>query len=107
MEKKVEYPEPIHNLNIEAEDEEDYDLSKHFDECFEYIDKKREECNVLVHCFAGVSRSASVVIAYLMKKNSWTYQQTHDFVYLKRPLIQPNAGFANILKKYESKILEN
>ena len=35
---------------------------------------------VLVNCFAGVSRSATVVIAYLMYKNKWSLQEALRFV---------------------------
>jgi protein-tyrosine phosphatase len=49
--------------------------------------------NLLVHCAAGISRSSSTVIAYLMKKFGWTYVKAHGFVRGKRPVISPNNGF--------------
>ena len=48
---------------------------------------------VLVNCFAGVSRSATVVIAYLMYKNKWNVKEAIDFVRTKRYFINPNYGF--------------
>jgi len=46
-----------------------------------------------VHCAAGVSRSASIVIAYLMKINHWTFENAYSFVKSKRKIIDPNFGF--------------
>ena len=57
---------------------------------------------VLVHCFAGVSRSASVVIAYLMRYHNMTYSQACAHVRDRRPWINPNPGFVNQLKRYET-----
>lgn len=53
------------------------------------------ECkhNVLVHCNAGVSRTAVVAISYLMHYENMEFQKAYDLVKLKRPAIQPNAGF--------------
>ena len=48
---------------------------------------------VLVHCFAGKSRSASIVIGYIMKKEKMTFQQALDFVLQKRSCIDPNLAF--------------
>ena len=50
---------------------------------------------------AGVSRSASLVIAYLMKENNWKYEESFKFVKSKRSKIFPNLGFTNQLKCYE------
>lgn len=58
---------------------------------------------ILVHCMAGVSRSASVVIYYLMKKHGWTYDQAFNEVVKKRHVINPNQGFVQTLRSTEGK----
>ena len=59
--------------------------------------------NVLVHCMAGVSRSVSVVIYYLMKKYFENFDKTFAFVKSKRPIANPNDSFKGQLQKYETK----
>lgn len=48
---------------------------------------------MLVHCYAGVSRSSSFVIAYLMMAKQLNMFQAMSLVKLKRPVIFPNPGF--------------
>jgi protein-tyrosine phosphatase len=48
-----------------------------------------------------VSRSASLVIAFLMKDNNWRYKEAHDYVKSRRSVIYPNFGFRKHLIKYE------
>lgn len=48
---------------------------------------------MLVHCAAGVSRSASFVIAYLMKKRDMLYPDALRYVKERRKVISPNSGF--------------
>jgi len=43
----------------------------------------------LIHCAKGVSRSATIVILYLMKINNWPYQAALNFVKSKRSCINP------------------
>jgi protein-tyrosine phosphatase len=56
---------------------------------------------VLVNCFAGVSRSTTIVIAYLMYKNKWNVKEAIDFVRTKRYFINPNHGFICQLHKLQ------
>lgn len=56
---------------------------------------------MLVQCHAGASRSASIVIAYLMRKNGWGFLKAAEFVREKRPRVKPNQGFVEQLKEYE------
>jgi protein-tyrosine phosphatase len=59
-----------------------------------------------VHCAAGVSRSATIVIAYLIMKKNMTCEEALKFARSKRPIIDPNPGFISQLIKFEKKIKE-
>ena len=56
---------------------------------------------VLVHCFAGVSRSAAVAIAYLMTADQLSLAKAYDIVRVARACISPNLNFMGQLQKYE------
>lgn len=58
----------------------------------------------LVHCAAGVSRSATFCIAFLMKYHFMTLVTAHDWVKSCRPIIRPNNGFWQQLIDYEDKL---
>ena len=47
---------------------------------------------VLVHCFAGKSRSTTLVVAFMMKKYGMAMPDCLKQIRLKRPIAQPNAG---------------
>ena len=55
---------------------------------------------VLVHCFAGVSRSVSIVIAYLMCKYKLSFEQALAFVRKMRPIANPNPFFQQQLRNF-------
>jgi len=59
--------------------------------------------NVFVHCAMGVSRSASVIIAYLIKYKNMSYEEATRAVKEKRPCVEPNSGFMLQLKTYSQK----
>lgn len=61
----------------------------------------KEGNKVLVHCIAGISRSASVIIAYLIKYHKMTFYKAFNHVKSKRKIIQPNVGFINQLKLFD------
>ncbi len=56
---------------------------------------------VLVHCYAGVSRSASCVIAFLMQECGLTFLEAMTYVRKKRPIVFPNFGFQRQLMDFE------
>ncbi len=87
---------------FDVDDVEDAPIQTLFREVHEIIQKaESENKTVLVHCAAGISRSASLVIAHLMLKHKWTFQQAHYSVKLKRPIITPNDGFVKALKELD------
>ena len=56
---------------------------------------------VLVHCHAGISRSATVVMAYLMRKKQQPFREVWAQVKSKRRLVNPNDGFLEQLKIWD------
>lgn len=62
------------------------------EEVYKYIIKKQEEekeKNILIHCYMGASRSASVVIYYLMRKEKKSFDEAIEYVKKKRKHINP------------------
>eukprot|EP01138_Halocafeteria_seosinensis_P010831 gb/GECG01011061.1/.p1 GENE.gb/GECG01011061.1/~~gb/GECG01011061.1/.p1 ORF type:complete len:248 (+),score=14.86 gb/GECG01011061.1/:1-744(+) len=57
--------------------------------------------NVLVHCVQGVSRSVSVVVAYLMMVEGMSSKRARRYIRKKRPAAQPNKYFLDQLKEFE------
>jgi protein-tyrosine phosphatase len=58
------------------------------------------ERRILIHCQAGMSRSASVAIALLARLQSISFHEALALVQQKRPMIQPNEGFIKMLENY-------
>ena len=57
--------------------------------------------SVLIHCYAGISRSATVCLAYLMKSEHMRLEEAFEFVRKLRGVISPNLAFMMQLSKYE------
>jgi dual specificity phosphatase 12 len=84
-----------------ADDSPDFDLLTHFPECIRYIaDGVNSGQNVYVHCQAGISRSSTIVIAFLMSKYGITYSEAFTLVKSKR-WVSPNEGFVQQLSLFE------
>ena len=102
----LHYPAEYEHAVIKADDYINFDLSKHFETSNQFIDNALQKTNVLVHCFAGISRSSTCVIAYLMKKNGQDAESAYKLVKSKRREISPNRGFVRCLHLYEGYLRE-
>lgn len=89
-------------LYINVMDHPKQDLLSHFETSNEFIENAlRTPTNkVYVHCVAGISRSASLVIAYIMKTRTMQYNDAYELVSQKRHFVDPNEGFVRQLTLY-------
>ena len=79
------------------------ELESHISKANAFIDDAiKNKGRILVHCTAGVSRSASIVIAYLMSKHDITYEKAYEFVKSKRKQARPADVFVTCLKSLSS-----
>lgn len=61
---------------------------------------------VLVHCNAGISRSASIILAYLLGIQDMNYEDAYRLLKTARSNIRPNDGFVRQLKEYAAEIAQ-
>ena len=98
-------------LNINIEDSSSQDLTHSLDEAYTFLtqhvrdnnnnNNNNTRDNILVHCVQGKSRSASIVIYYLMKKYNYTYDRALELLQRKRNVVNPNKGFEQQLRQFE------
>jgi protein-tyrosine phosphatase len=67
-----------HHKWIDIEDIEDESIYPFLEEAHSYIKQNLEKHNVLVHCQMGISRSSSLVIAFLMKEYGISFKKARD-----------------------------
>ena len=95
----------IDYLEIKLEDNDKENISTSFESTNQFISKAvalKED--VLVHCQAGISRSSTIVIAYIMATKKITLKDAIEFVRKNRPSVTPNEGFMTQLQEYEVKL---
>lgn len=95
----------VESIQIHVEDAPHARLSVYFDRCADKIHQVHKRGGrTLVHCVAGVSRSASLCIAYLMKYHRFNLSEAYYHVKKRRPVIRPNPGFWRQLIDFEQKL---
>lgn len=106
-------PEPHENhilekfgdYQIQISDHQTMDIKQHFASAVEYIKEcKKNGEKVFVHCQKGISRSASIVLAYLVAGEELTLQEAYSITKQARKFIKPNKGFAIQLGQYEMEL---
>ncbi|XP_017268247.1 dual specificity protein phosphatase 13-like [Kryptolebias marmoratus] len=94
-------------FGIPAEDSDHFDLSQHFKSAADFIHKglKSTDGKVLVHCIMGVSRSATLVLAYLMMRKHLSLKDALRHVVQKRAIF-PNRNFLSQLLKMDEQLTQ-
>ncbi|XP_071464931.1 dual specificity protein phosphatase 15 isoform X2 [Marmota flaviventris] len=88
-------------LRIPVADTPEVPIKKHFKECISFIHCCRlNGGNCLVHCFAGISRSTTIVTAYVMTVTGLGWREVLEAIKATRPIANPNPGFRQQLEEF-------
>lgn len=98
----------LHHLHVRVDDDDEEDIMKFFSETNRFIDQARSAGgNVLIHCIAGISRSVTVTVAYILSKQhqqdpskKLSVEDTIKLVKKKRGVANPNPSFRQQLEAY-------
>jgi protein-tyrosine phosphatase len=93
-------------LPIAVWDVEGANIAEHFAEVLDFIDAARAaQGKILVHCRAGISRSSTFVMAYLMRAgHASSLSAALKTVVAQRPYVLPNPSFREQLQEYEASL---
>ena len=100
------FPEQITYKRLDLRDEPDQPILERLEEAYQFI-KENKDKNIFVHCVFGKSRSASVVIFYVMKEKKMNFQEAKNFVKNIRNIVEPNSGFESELNRYYEEHIKN
>ncbi|RXG55751.1 Dual specificity protein phosphatase 7, partial [Armadillidium vulgare] len=92
-------------MQIPIADHWSQNLASFFPKAIQFIDEARENgVGVLVHCLAGISRSVTITVAYLMYKKKLTLEDAYEYVRLKKANIAPNFNFMGQLQDFQQQL---
>lgn len=98
----------IRVLHIPVLDSETTNLGQYFPIVFKFIESVLQTGkSVVVNCYAGISRSTTLVTSYIMRKYRFSATAAMNFVKSKRPCFNPNNGFRKQLRHYEKVLMNN
>lgn len=83
--------------------DETYPSHEYIEDILDFIEEHIQEGGVLVHCAMGLSRSAGMILAYLMKENpSWSWDKAHNYVNRTRSVFPATEIKQSVLDYFES-----
>ena len=92
-------------LQVTVDDAPGEPIRNFFEPCSAFIkEAKDKKSRVLVHCNMGMSRSCTIVLAYLMKHEGLSLAQALVHTKERRPVVSPNPGFMGQLIEYETEM---
>lgn len=103
--KRLDFGPNVEIVRLNIVDSKSESLIEHFDAIADKIrDVKSSESKCLVHCVGGVSRSPTMIMAYLMKHERMSLRDAFCLVRSKRKYAKPNVGFWHQLIDYERRL---
>jgi dual specificity phosphatase 12 len=108
------YDDSFNHLSLNLIDNENQNIIHYFEITNHYIDNiisknissisDEKKQKILIHCICGVSRSVTILLAYIIKKYNYTPQYALKIVQKKRKIANPNSNFMKQLWMYYKKI---
>lgn len=97
------YPKYFTYKNYDLSDVNEDSIKQYLENAYQFI-KKNKDKQILVHCFMGASRSASLITYYIMKEYDMSMEQVVEFMTDKRKIVNINTTFAQEIE--DSVIIE-
>lgn len=97
------FPDEFEYVQVPVQDVPNESLTPYFNSVTQKIHQYLQENptkNVFIHCFMGASRSVSFLIAYLMRYNHTTVDESIEKIESLRPFINLNVDFYFQLVEY-------
>lgn len=88
--KKIDDP---NTLEIYAKDNGDTNIMSHFNAVRDFLDKQSDDDIKIIHCVAGMNRSATLAVAYYMHKTKCSLINALQHMVALRPIILRNDNF--------------
>ena len=82
----------------DIKDDENARISLILIDSYNYININNHK-KIFVHCYAGASRSAAIILYYLMKRYNMSLDDANAFLLSKRDIVNINMNFINDIKK--------
>ena len=100
-----QFPSDFAYLSVPIRDVESEDIKSHLNTTTEFIETAvRGGGKVLVHCICGISRSATIVAAWVMFRNGYSVEETIKLLKDKRECVDPNPAFREQLEQYQAEV---
>lgn len=104
---KCLYPEDFTYLKLDVLDSPEVKIKDHFHKTNEFINEAIEKYGgAFVHCHAGISRSSTIIMAYMISYKGYTFSDALKHCKSQREKINPNEGFRKQLEEHEREIKE-
>ena len=94
----------VQRLELPVEDVEEQTIRPYFYAFKQFVDQSEGKGAVLVHCFAGRSRSATMVLSYLMSHSGMRLDTALEYLLRIRPSVHPNSTFMRELLSYDAEL---
>jgi protein-tyrosine phosphatase len=102
---KIHLPKGVSHYRIVIEDEEGEPIREHFYAATEWMHEVRQnpKNKLLIHCHAGISRSPTLVAAYLVRFYHLSLDHALELINWNRTVL-PNSGFLSQLQRYATRL---